>query len=42
MPKEGETINMTAENVALYGEAIQHYENNDNVEIKEMKSSWMV
>ena len=34
MPKEGETINMTVKNVALYGEAIQHYEDNDNVEIK--------
>lgn len=35
MPKEGQTIPLTPENVALYGLAIQHYEDNDNVEIRD-------
>ena len=34
MPKEGQTIPLTPENVALYGIAIQHYEGNENVEIQ--------
>ena len=33
MPKKGVTINLTPENVALYGEVIQHYEHNDDVVI---------
>lgn len=34
MPEEGMTLPMTAANVALYGEAIQHYERNDDVVIE--------
>lgn len=34
MPEKGETIELTPENIALYGEAIQHYEHNDDVEIR--------
>lgn len=34
MPKKGETINLTPENIALYGEAIEHYEHNDDVRIE--------
>ncbi len=33
MPTKGQTISMTSENVALYGEVIKEYEHNDNVEI---------
>ena len=34
MPAEGTTIDLTSENIALYGRVIQHYEHNDNVEVK--------
>lgn len=33
MPKEDETIDLTPENIALYGQAIEHYEHNDDVRI---------
>lgn len=33
MPKEDDTIDLTPENIALYGEAIEHYEHNDDVRI---------
>ncbi|WP_420385161.1 signal peptidase I [Roseivirga sp.] len=33
MPSKGMTIDLTPENIALYGEAIQHYEHNDDVVI---------
>ncbi|MFY0593488.1 signal peptidase I [Roseivirga sp.] len=33
MPEEGETIELTPKNIALYGEAIEHYEHNDDVQI---------
>lgn len=33
MPEKGMTIDLTPENIQLYGEAIAHYEHNDNVEI---------
>ena len=34
MPTKGMTIQLTPENVALYGEAIKEYEHNDDVEIR--------
>ena len=34
MPKEDETIDLTPENIAMYGEAIEHYEHNDDVRIE--------
>lgn len=33
MPTKGMTIELTPENIALYGEAIEHYEHNDDVVI---------
>ncbi|GHE52019.1 MULTISPECIES: signal peptidase I [Roseivirga] len=35
MPEKGMTIELTKENVALYGEVIREYEHNDNVNIKD-------
>ncbi|MCF2488837.1 signal peptidase I [Dyadobacter sp. CY347] len=37
VPKEGVTITLTAANIALYGEVIQNYEGNDNIEMKDGK-----
>lgn len=34
MPSKGMTINLTPENIDLYGRVIKHYEHNDDVEIK--------
>ena len=34
MPEKGMTIELTPENVKIYGEAIKEYDGNDNVEIK--------
>lgn len=39
IPKEGQTIQLTAENVAKYGKLIQYYEHNDNVKISQGKVS---
>lgn len=35
VPKEGVTIQLDAKNIALYGEVIQKYESNDNVQLTE-------
>ncbi len=35
VPKEGVTVNLTPENIALYGTVIKNYEGNDNVEVDE-------
>lgn len=37
LPKEGATVDLTPENVALYGEVIQYYEGNSDVKIEKDK-----
>lgn len=37
VPKEGVTVAMTPDNVALYGDVIKYYEGNENVEVNEGK-----
>ncbi len=39
LPKEGATIELTPQNLALYGEAIQYYEGNSDVKIENDKLS---
>jgi signal peptidase I len=39
VPAKGTTIQMTPENVAMYGEVIKYYEGNENVEVKDGKVS---